>query len=429
MFCAGKPISALRRVGDGRVAEGASHVGYSGVFRYLPEKPNFSILSGDTPSRQFRPIPPLSEFSLWAGLWVTSSTDDSSSEADAETMRMTNQLSSLAISRLAKPGRYGDGGGLWLQVSASGTKSWLFRYMRNGRARQMGLGPSPTVTLARAREKAADCRRVLADGLDPIDARRAIATQSRLEIARQLTFRQCAEKHIACHEAGWRNDKHRAQWKSTLATYVFPVFGELPVAAVDTVLVLKVLEPIWTLKPETAGRVRGRIESILAWAKARGFRKGDNPATWRGHLDQLLPARAKVARVQHHPALPYLELPAFMVDLRARDGISARAFEFLILTAARTSEALGAQWSEVDSHAATWIVPGARMKAGCEHRVPLSDRALAILTALPREGKFVFPGSRTSSQLSNMTLLMMLRRMGRGDLRVGLHVLRSGHGG
>ena len=340
-------------------------------------------------------------------------------------MRDSNRLTAVAVVRKKKLGRYGDGRGLWLQVSPSGTKSWLFRYMRNGKARQMGLGAVHTVTLAEARETAGDCRKLLLAGLDPIEARRAERMQSRVEAARGTTFKDCGERYIVAHEAGWKNAKHRNQWKSTLATYAYPVLGELSVAAIDTALVLKVIEPIWTVKPETAARVRGRIEAVLDWATAREYRQGDNPARWRGHMDKLLPARSKVARVRHHAALPYGELPVFMAALRKQDGVSPRALEFAILTAARTGETVGARWAEIDANTAVWNVPAERMKGEREHRVPLSARTLEILESLPREGEaeFVFPGGRAESPLSNMALLGVLRRMGRGD--VTTHGFRS----
>ena len=222
--------------------------------------------------------------------------------------------------------------------------------------------------------------------------------------------------YIASHSAGWRNAKHAAQWGTTLATYAYPVFGSLPVAAVDTGLVMKALEPIWSTKPETAGRVRGRNESVLDWAKVRGYRDGENPARWKGHLIQLLPSLTKVTKVKHHAAMPYAELPAFLIALRARPAMAARALEFAILTAARTGEVLGARWQEMDLEARIWMVPAERMKAGREHRVPLSDAAVAILKAIYRTGDLVFP-------LSNMALLMLLRRMGHGELTA--HGFRS----
>jgi integrase len=316
---------------------------------------------------------------------------------------------------------------LYLQVeeAAGGgvTKSWLFRYMRHGRPRWHGLGPLDLVTLAEAREAALACRKMLRDGVDPIDAKRAERMQARIASASAMTFKDCAERYISAHRAGWRNDKHAGQWEATLQTYAYPVFGALPVAAIDTALVMKALEPIWTDKPETASRVRGRIESVLDWATVRQFRAGDNPGRWRGHLQKILPARAKVRAVNHHAALPYADVPGFMAELRDQHGTAARCLEFVILTAARTGEAIGAKWSEIDFAAKLWRVPAERMKASKEHVVPLSDRAIEILNGLPRTGDFVFAGARERRPLSNTAMLMLMRRMGRGDLTT--HGFRS----
>lgn len=250
--------------------------------------------------------------------------------------RTTGRLTALKVERVkGKPGMYADGGGLYLQVTAGGA-SWIYRYMLDRRAREMGLGPLAIYSLQEARAKALDARRRRHEGIDPIEARRADRARTRLDEARAVTFKQCAEGYINAHRAGWRNAKHAAQWEATLATYVAPIIGALPVQVIDTALVLKVLEPIWTTKPETAGRLRGRIESILDWAKARGYRESENSARWRGHLDKLLPARSKVRRVEHHAALAYSELPDFTSILRGQEGIAARALEFAILTAART---------------------------------------------------------------------------------------------
>jgi integrase len=274
--------------------------------------------------------------------------------------------------------------------------------------------------LQEARAKALDARRLRHEGTDPIEARRATRMRARLDAAKAITFRECAESYIASHRAGWRNGKHAAQWEATLATYAEPVVGALPMQAIDTALVLKVLEPIWTTKPETAGRVRGRVESILDWAKVRGYREGENPARWRGHLDKLLPARGKVRRVQHHAAMPYADLPGFVLELHEQEGIAARALEFTILTGARTSETILARWGELDLLDKTWTVPAGHMKAGKEHRVPLSARALAILEDMRAyrhaDNGFVFPGGKTGKPLSNMAFLMLLRRMGYDNL-------------
>lgn len=340
--------------------------------------------------------------------------------------RTTNKLDQATIKALTEPGRYGDGGGLWLQVDKGGARSWLFRYMLNGKARAMGLGPLHTVSLGQARAKARDCRQQLLDGVDPLAAKEEARRQAMLEAASVVTFKEAADRFIQAHEAGWRNAKHRQQWRNTLETYAHPVIGELAVGEVDTGLVLKAVEPLWVEKPETASRLRGRIESVLDWAGARGYRKGENPARWRGHLESLLPKRSKVRTVKHHSALPYSDLPEFMTALGAAGGVSARALEFTVLTAARTSEAIGAQWSEFDLAAGLWTVPGKRMKAGRDHRVALSDRAVAVLEDLAagygREG-YVFPGAKQGAGLSNMSMTGVLRRMGRGDLTV--HGFRS----
>jgi len=336
--------------------------------------------------------------------------------------RAMARLTALKVEKARKPGMYADGGGLYLRVTPEGTKNWVLRFMIDRRPRWMGLGPLALYGLQEARTKALDARRKRHEGMDPIAARRAERARQRLDAAKAVSFKQCAEAYISSHRAGWRNSKHAGQWGATLATYAYPVIGALPVQAVDTGLVLKVLEPIWTAKPETAGRVRGRLESILDFAKVRGERDGENPARWRGHLDKLLPAHSKVRQVEHHAALPYAELPAFLASLREQEGVAALALDFLVLTAARTGEAIGARWTEIDLLDKTWTVPAARMKARREHRVPLSARALAILDEmrLARDGNngdaFVFPGGKAGKPLSNMAFLMLLRRMGHGDL-------------
>jgi integrase len=335
------------------------------------------------------------------------------------------RLTALRVGKEKKPGLYSDGLGLYLQVRAGGAKSWIFRYRTNGKLRDMGLGSVTAVSLSQAREKSAACRSLRANGIDPIDAKREESAKSRAETSLAMTFEQCAAAYIEAHRAGWKNAKHTAQWTATLATYAYPVFGGQPVAAIDTSMVLKVLEPIWNTKTETASRVRGRIESVLDWARVREFRHGENPARWRGHLDHLLPKRSKVAAVKHHAALPYDEVPAFIASLHAEVGIAARALEFGILTASRTGEVLGARWAEIDVKAKVWTVPPERMKARRGHRVPLSDRAITILRQmqeLPRD-EFVFPGGKEKRPLSGMAFLMLLRRMKRDDLTA--HGFRS----
>jgi integrase len=297
----------------------------------------------------------------------------------------------------------------------------------------MGLGAYPDISLAEARGKATEHRNLRHDGIDPLEAKKAQQQAQRLSVARGRTFREMAEEFIGRNETGWRNAKHRQQWRNTLATYVYPVLGELPVAAIDTGLVVQVLDPIWTEKPETAGRVRGRIEAVLDAATVRGLRQGPNPAQWKGNLAHILPARARVRKVAHHAALPFDDIPAFLAALRERQGMAARALEFAIFTAARTAEVLGATWGEVDLDAKVWTVPAKRMKAGREHRVPLSGVAIALLEklrpmALMRNGEPdpvtpVFPGLRRALPMSNMTMLMVLRRMKRDDLTA--HGFRS----
>jgi len=319
------------------------------------------------------------------------------------------KLSAAKIAKLdlKKQAQYGDGRGLWLQVSAFGTRSWILRYMIAGRARVMGLGPYPEVTLAEARERAAGARKQIRDGIDPIDARREKRMAAKIEAAKLTSFAQCVEEYLETHESAWKNQKHRAQWRSTIATYAHPIIGKLPVAAIDTALVLKVLRPIWLKKPETASRLRGRIERILAWATVSEYRQGENPARWRGHLQEMLPAKTRVRNVKHHSALPYKDVPTFMAQLRGRDSISARALEFTILNANRTGEAIGAKWDEVDFSTKVWTVPADRMKAGKEHRVPLTDRAMEILKLLPREREnpYVFVSGKKGTALSNMAML------------------------
>jgi integrase len=359
-------------------------------------------------------------------------------------MALIGKLTTLKVAREKRPGMYGDGGGLYLQVTRGGTKSWIFRYwvaardpatgepLRNstknkviGKNREMGLGSVALVSLNEARDRAIECRKLREQDIDPIDARESAKRQAALERAKLLKFRDAAKAYIASHRVAWKNEKHAAQWTATLETYVYPHIGDVPVQAIDTTLVMKLVEPIWSTKPETAGRVRGRIESILDWATARGYRQGENPARWRGHLAKLLPARSQVRKVQHHAALPYAELPTFMAELRQQDGVAARALEFTILTAARTGETIGARGREINAKERLWTVPADRMKAKKEHRVPLSDRALALVNPTDGSSKedFVFPGGRSCKPLSNMAMLKLLQRMGRDDLTV--HGFRS----
>lgn len=339
--------------------------------------------------------------------------------------REIGRLSAVAIRNQSKPGLHSDGGGLYLQVTAAGVKTWIYRFMLAGRRRDMGLGALHTVSLAEAREEARRCRHLVRQGIDPIEDRRATRLAAEAAAVKAMTFKECAQAYIKAHESGWRNDKHIAQWTSTLTTYAYPIIGALPVAAVDTGLVMKVLEPIWATKTETASRVRGRMEAILDWATVRKYRIGENPARWKAHLDHLLPARGKVQKGCHHSALPYDEIETFLKSLRAQEGTAPRALEFAILTAARTGEVIGAKWQEVDMKKGLWTIPADRMKSGKEHRVPLSKPALTLLKNMEkvRDGDFVFPGGKARRPLSNMALLVTLRRMKRTDITV--HGFRS----
>ncbi len=328
-------------------------------------------------------------------------------------MRDSNRLTVITVKNKHKPGRYGDGGGLYLLVKPNG-KSWVFRWRDRitGKLRDKGLGAAAggwAVGLEEARQRAEECRHQLRDGLDPIAVKRQAIADEKLERARQLTFGQCCTKYIDSHRAGWRNANHGEQWQSTLDTYA-GTLQPLPVASIDTALVIKALEPIWETKTETATRVRQRIEAVLDWATAREFRTGENPARWRGHLDKLLPKPAKLKHVTPRAALPYVELGEFMAQLRQREGLGARALELQILTAARPGEVAGAEWREIDLDAATWQIPGARMKSGRDHRVPLSLPALSLLRKLkPRAAGFVFPGVKKGQSLTTAAALKSLR--------------------
>jgi integrase len=337
----------------------------------------------------------------------------------------------------ARPGRYGDGNGLYLFVRSKTARFWVFRYTRKGKMREMGLGRAgpddAAVKLTDARDEAAKLLKQVRSGVDPLDKREADAAQAAADAQaaaiQAITFRTVAERYLAAHEKTWRNPKHRSQWRNTLDTYAHPHFGDISVGAVGTEHVLAALEPIWRTKPETASRVRGRIESVLDYATARDWRKSENPARWRGHLANLLPARSKVVAVEHHAALAWQEIGLFLPALRSQTGVAAKALEFLILTAARSGEVLGARWGEFDLQANVWTVPASRMKAGKEHRVPLSPPAKAVLTEMKALRKtdgtdaFVFPGAQDGRPLSIMAMTMVLRRMKCGDVTV--HGFRS----
>ena len=340
--------------------------------------------------------------------------------------KLNNALTPLAVKN-AKPGRHADGGGLHLLVKESGARSWVFRFMLNGKSRDVGLGtagPGGT-SLAAARDARDALRLKVKSGIDPLDERqweaaKALAEFQSAQIA-GVTFKAVAEAYIETNEGSWRNDKHRLQWKNTLSTYVYPVIGDLPVAKVGTAHVLQILEPIWKAKTETASRLRGRMETILDAAKARGYRDGENPARWRGHIAQILPARSRLTR-GHHKAMPYEAVPAFVGALHQRAAIAALALEFVILTAARTGEVIGAKWGEVDLEKAVWTIPAIRMKAGKEHRVPLSPRAVEILNTVQElRQEWLFPAVRGGT-LSGMAMSMLLRRM---QVDVTVHGFRS----
>jgi len=342
--------------------------------------------------------------------------------------KLSNALTPFAV-KSAKSGRHADGAGLHLLVKETGARSWVYRFMLKGRSRDIGLGAAAgadAISLSAARDLASALRLKVKAGIDPLaerqrEAAEALASAQVAQIA-GITFKAVAEAFIAANEASWRNDKHRQQWRNTLANYVYPVMGELPVADVGTAHVLSILEPIWQEKPETASRIRGRIETVLDAAKARGYRDGENPARWRGHIAQILPARTRLAR-GHHKAMPYRAIPAFTAQLRQREAMAALALEFVILTATRTSEVLGATWAEVDLEKAIWTVPASRMKAGKEHRIPLSQRAVEILEAVKPLGKpSLFPADK-GGKLSAMAMSMLLRRM---KLDCTVHGFRSG---
>jgi len=339
--------------------------------------------------------------------------------------RQLHRLSARTVASKKRRGFHGDGGGLYLQVAKGGSKTWIFRYTSplTKKPRYMGLGALHSVGLPEARQSAETQRGLLAQGIDPIQARDEEIQRKAAEVAKAVTFGQCAKAYIESHKAGWRNEKHADQWTNTIQTYCNPVFGALPVQAVDTGLVLKVIESIWATKPETASRLRGRIENILDWARVRGYRGGENPARWKGHLNQLLPALAKKDRVKHHEAMPFPAVGGFVAKLREIPGVVARCLEFTILTVARTSEAIKAKPEEFDLDGATWNVPASRMKAKKDHRVPLSPRAVAIVRELLEiKADYVFPATRHTKHISNMAMLQLLDRV---DVNVTVHGFRS----
>ena len=345
---------------------------------------------------------------------------------------MAERITALFVKHITRPGKYPDGGNLYLQVrkttrkidTGAVTKSWLFRYSRFGKDTWLGLGPCPDVTLAEARDLATRERRKMRQGIDPLNDKHARQIAARTAYENMLSFAECAALYVESQAPGWSNPKHIEQWRNTLKNLAGPVIGHLPVDQIDTASVVRCIEPIWTTKTETASRLRGRIEAVLDWAAVRGYRQGDNPARWRGHLDKLLPRPSQVVRVKHHAALPYSEVGAFTQELRKEKGIASRALEFTILTAARTNEVIQAQWSEIDLDHKIWHVPAERMKSKRSHRVPLSPAAVTVLEAVKGSGRiYVFPGHKRNSHLSNAAMMKVLKRLERTGITV--HEFRS----
>ena len=340
--------------------------------------------------------------------------------------RSLNRLTSLKVARAKRPGMYADGGSLYLRVAPGGSKQWIFRYTApSGRVRDMSLGAVHTFSLAEARERAADARKLRADGIEPINHKRARLAALRAADAKAMTFEQCARGFIKDNEAEWTSPKHRQEWEITLRKYVFPLLGSLPVEAIDTPLVLKVIKPMWERIPTTASRVVGRIHAVIGWATVHHYRHGDNPARWQGHLEHALPALSKVAKVKHHAALPYAQVGAFVAKLRKDSSVGARCLEFITLTAARLGEAINAEWDEIDLANRVWVVPSSRMKADREHRVPLSDAALAVLKVMQaiRQSDYVFPGTRQGRPVGENTPVRLAKQAAGSNITV--HGLRS----
>lgn len=337
--------------------------------------------------------------------------------------RLMEKLTAISVKKINLSGDYSDGGGLWLRVRASGAKSWVFRFKFEKREHKMGLGSIHTISLAEAREAARHCRKLLREHVNPLTQRQQTFLQEKMEKENRKTFAECAVQYIDDNRAGWKNAKHAKQWTTTLETYAYPYIGNTFVADITTKMIVDVLRPIWVEKPETANRLRGRIKTVLDWAKVQGLRIADNPAIWQGHLDKILPARNKVKKVVHHPAMPYSDIPAFMQTLRTRDGISNRALEFAILHANRSGEVRLATWKEIDIERKLWVIPAERMKSGREHRIPLTDHAIALLQTFPafalseehRKDMFIFPSTKKDKPLSDMALTTVLRRMNKGE--------------
>jgi integrase len=341
-------------------------------------------------------------------------------------VRTLNRLSTLTVSRTKRPGMYADGGGLYLRVAEGGSKQWIYRYVTNGRCRDMGIGPCHVLTLAEARERARTASKLRLDGIDPIDHKRTQRVAAATAAAKIMTFKQCAEGFIRDNESDWTNPKHRKDWEGSLIRHVYPALGDLPVALIDTPLVLKVIKPLWARVPETASRVRGRIESVLGWATVHHYREGDNPARWQNHLEQVLPT---VASINHHAALPYAQVADFVAKLRKETSVTARCLEFIALTAARLNEAAATTWTEIDLETRTWTVPAKRTKAGKktgkQHKVPLSDAAIAILKDMLaiRRSDYIFPGQKEGRPIGHNALWEMAKRASGADITV--HGLRS----
>lgn len=321
-------------------------------------------------------------------------------------------LSAKKIEHLKKVGYHADGDNLYMQVTSSNAKSWIFRFSFDGKRREMGIGPYPEITLEKARESAIELRRLVKAGIDPIEQRKADQAAKRAERSNAVTFAYCAKQYIESHRHGWKNVKHAQQWENTLEQYAYPVIGETIIKDVDTALIMRILQPIWLTKNETAGRLRGRLENILDWAAVQGFRAVENPARWKGHLDNLLASPGKVQKNNHFKALPYSEINPLIFALRANGSVSAKALEFLILTAARTGEIIGAKWDEIDFDNKLWIVPADRMKAGREHRIPLSSRAVEIIKEMQalKTNNAIFPGRSKGGFLSNAAMDKLLQQ-------------------
>ena len=326
----------------------------------------------------------------------------------------------------AKPGYWLDGDGLYLQVSQSGAKSWIYRFQINGKRREMGLGSLGNVTAKEARRRAAEARALVHNKIDPLEHRKqqaqAAAARAAQVAAGAITFKKVSLEYIEANRAGWKNVKHVSQWENSLATYAYPVMGDTPIGEVDTAMVLEVVNPIWHSKTETAKRLRGRIELVLSYAKAKGYRSGENPAAWRGHLENVLPKPGKIAPHKPQPALPYDRMSEFMGDLRQREGVSVLCLEFVILTACRSGEALKAKWSEIDEEKGVWTIPAERMKASREHRVPLSDAAMAVIEDAKKvsQGEYIFPGVRSGKPMTDMSLTSLVKRMDAERVRDGV---------